>query len=176
MRYIRAAAVLAALSFVSACAWKRTPVPVISDTGSTALLVGTWSGEYNSRETGRSGSITFDMASEKDTAYCDVVMVPKVAQTFNVATHDRAASSVVQPPSFSQPLRIRFIRLGERRVSGTLDPYTDPDCDCRVTTTFDGRITSANTIEGTYITTGAGARISGGTWKVNRQKATATTN
>ena len=68
MRCIRAAMVVS-VTVLTACAWKRTPVPVISDSGSTALLVGAWSGEYSSRDTGRSGSITFEMATEKDTAY-----------------------------------------------------------------------------------------------------------
>jgi len=172
VRYISAAAVIA-LSVLSACAWKRTPVPVISDTGSSALLVGTWSGEYSSRETGRSGSITFEMASEKDTAFCDVVMVPKV-QTLQSTTREPQYQAM-RGESLAQPLKIRFIRLGEGRVSGTLDPYLDPECNCSVSTTFEGRIVTANTIEGTFITRGAGVQTSGGTWKVKRQAARAST-
>lgn len=171
MRYARGATVVA-LMVLTACAWKRTPVPIISDNGSAALLVGTWSGEYSSAETGRSGSITFDMASEKDTAYCDVVMVPKV-RTLQAATREQPGVQVVQAELFPQPLKVRFIRLGEGRVSGTLDPYLDPDCSCPVKTTFEGRITSANTIEGTFITSGTGVQTSSGTWKVNRQAARA---
>lgn len=174
MRYIRTAAIVAATILTAGCAWKRTPVPIISDTGSAALLVGNWSGEYSSRETGRSGSISFDLASEKDTAYCDVVMVPKV-QTFELTTGAQPQGPIVKPEALQQPLKIRFIRLGEGRVSGTLDPYRDPQCDCPVTTTFDGKITSADTIEGTYITRGSGIQSSTGTWKVNRQRTTAGT-
>ena len=167
MRYARRATVVT-LMVLTACAWKRTPVPIISDNGSAALLVGTWSGEYSSAETGRSGSITFDMASEKDTAYCDVVMVPKV-HTLQAATREQAGVQVVKPELFPQPLKVRFIRLGGSRVSGTLDPYLDPDCNCPVKTTFEGRITSVNTIEGTFVTSGTGVQTSSGTWKVNRQ-------
>ena len=175
MRYIRTATVAAISLLAVGFGWRRTPVPVYSETGSTALLVGTWSGEYSSRETGRSGSITFEMASEKDTAYCDVVMVPKV-HTFQIATHDRPDVQIAKTEANTPPLKIRFIRLGDGRVSGTLDPYTDPDCSCRVVTTFEGRITSANTIEGTYITRGAGVNQSStGQWKVKRQVNRAST-
>ena len=173
MRYERAAA-LAALLVLTACAWKRTPVPIISDNGSSALLVGAWSGEYSSAETGRSGSITFDMASEKDTAYCDVVMVPRV-NTFQGVTRDQPAVQALKSEAFAQPLKIRFIRLGEGRISGTVAPYLDPDCDCAVDTTFEGTLTSANTIEGTFITRGTDIQTSTGTWKVNRQRGRAST-
>jgi hypothetical protein len=167
MRYITAATVVA-LTALTACAWKRTPVPVISDSGSSALLVGTWSGEYSSRETGRSGSITFEMASEKDTAYCDVVMVPKV-HAFQTVAREQPAAQTMRPESLVQPLKIRFIRLGDGRVSGKLDPYLDPECNCQVNTTFEGTLNGANTIEGTFITSGTAVQTSSGTWKVKRQ-------
>jgi hypothetical protein len=173
MRYIRTAAVLA-LTALTACAWKRTPVPIISDTGSSALLVGTWSGAYSSAETGRNGSITFEMASEKDTAFCDVVMVPKF-NALQGLRRDELGGQVVKPLPMAQPLKIRFIRLGEGRISGTLDPYLDPECGCSVKTTFEGTLTSANTIAGTFITRGDGVQTSTGTWKVNRQDGRAST-
>ena len=174
MRHMRTAAIAAIAILAASCGWKRTAVPIIADTGSEALLVGQWSGEYGSRDTGRSGSITFDMASEKDTAYCDIVMVPKV-NAFQTGGPERANGSVIVPEALAQPLKIRFIRLGEGRVSGTLDPYIDPECNCRVTTTFQGKITTPNTIEGTYTTRGAGIQTSSGTWKVNRQRTSAST-
>ena len=173
MRCIKAASLVIALTAFTACSWKRTPVPIISDTGSSALLVGTWSGEYSSRETGRSGSITFEMASEKDTAYCDVVMIPKV-QTLQVATRDQAQAQMMKPESLPQPLKIRFIRLGEGQVSGTLDPYVNPECNCPVNTTFEGRVVDANRIEGTFMTRGVGVQTASGVWKVKRQSRAAT--
>lgn len=169
MRYTRVTLAAALVLSTAGCSWRRTPVPVISDIGSTALLVGDWSGEYSSRDTGRSGSITFAMASEKDTAYCDVVMVPKY-QTLRVTTQDRPDIPAVRPEALAEPLKIRFIRLGDGRVSGTLDPYVDPECGCRVTTTFDGKFTDANTITGSYVTRGSGLlHPTSGEWKVKRQ-------
>lgn len=116
MRY-QSVAVLALAATTAACGWRRTPVPVTSETGSVEALVGNWSGEYSSAETGRNGSITF-----------------------------------------------------------TLAPYNDPECGCRVITTFSGRFADANTIEGTYDTRGTsfGHTPSGGKWKVTRQTSTHT--
>ena len=172
MRYTRLAALLF-LPAVAACGWRKTPVTLIPETGSVALLVGVWSGEYSSPQTGRSGSITFDLASEKDTAFCDVVMIPKIQSIQRIGEGvDRA---IVRPQPSNQPLKVRFIRLGDQRVSGILEPYFDPECGCRVSTTFDGTITSANTIEGTYTSRGGSLEnsLSGGRWKVTRQKTSA---
>ncbi len=67
---------------------------------------------------------------------------------------------------------ITFIRKEGGTMNGTLDPYRAPDCDCTVTTTFQGTFTDANHIAGTYTTvpSKAGASVTGGTWKVTRIK------
>jgi hypothetical protein len=175
MRSVRSAFVLALALFSAGCGWRRTPVQVFSDTGSTGLLVGRWSGEYNSRETGRSGSISFELASEKDTAYCDVVMIPAV-QNLKIAVESSNQAPVVRQPVTAEPLKVKFVRLGEGRITGTLEPYADPDCACTVSTTFTGRFTGANRIEGTYVTSGrASGKSTTGQWKVARQTVAAAT-
>ena len=159
---------LAAL--LAACGWRRTPVPVIAELGSEALIVGTWSGDYHSSETGRAGSITFDMASEKDTAFCDVSMIPRF-QSVRM-TQENSGPAIARPAPPAEPLKVRFIRLGDGKVTGTMEPYVDPDCSCRVTTTFLGRFAGPNTIEGTYrsVPVGSGGIATTGTWKVVRDK------
>jgi hypothetical protein len=175
MKVFRGALTLTLAIAVAGCAWRRTPVPIISDTGSTGLLVGTWAGEYSSTQTGRSGSISFELASEKDTAYCDVVMVPSI-QSLRIANNAGTEGPAVRSLPAAEPLKLRFIRLGEGRVTGTLEPYKDPDCSCMVTTTFEGRFSAPNTIEGRYVTTGVEFRQeTGGRWKVTRQNNTSAT-
>lgn len=169
MRYIKIASAFAFAAFVAACSWRRTPVPVIAESGSIEALVGDWAGQYGSAETGRSGSITFQLASAKDTAYGDVVMVPRAGVPVAGKENMPMAVPVTQNPG--QPLTIRFVRLNGGLVSGTLAPYSDPECGCRVITTFQGRFTDPNTIEGTYDTrgTGFGHQPAEGQWKVTRQ-------
>jgi hypothetical protein len=172
---ITKAFIIAAVLSSTACGWRRTPVPVISDTGSVGLLVGSWTGEYTSGETGRSGSISFELASEKDTAYCDVTMIPAV-QNLRISTEPAAQSPALRQAPLPQPLKVRFIRLGEGRISGTLEPYVDPDCSCTVSTTFEGSFSSGNRIEGTYVTTGrVSSRSTNGKWKVTRKIIAAAT-
>lgn len=173
MRFTKLAPVLLLVA-VTACSWRKTPVTLIPETGSVALLVGVWTGEYSSLQTGRSGTITFDLASEKDTAFCDVVMTPKFQSIQTVG--EGTANAIVRPQPFAAPLKIRFIKLGDRRVSGILDPYVDPECGCKVTTTFDGTVTNGDTIEGTYssVSTGLNNAPTGGRWKVTRQKSVTT--
>lgn len=168
MRFLKSVAVIA-LAAAAACSWRRTPVPVIAESGSTEALVGEWSGQYSSADTGRSGSIMFQLASAKDTAYGDVVMVPRAHVP--VAGKENMPMAVPVAQNSGQPLTIRFVRMNAGLVSGTLAPYNDPDCGCRVITTFQGRFTDANTIEGTYDTrgTGFGHQPAEGQWKVTRQ-------
>jgi hypothetical protein len=142
---------------------------VISESGSTALLVGSWAGDYSSSQTGRSGSISFELESEKDTAYCDVMMVPKVGN-FRMATENRPDIPVVTQQSIGEPLKIRFIRLGDGRITGTLEPYTDPECNCKVSTTFEGILKGPDKIVGSYVTTGSDGYQSKGKWNVTRQR------
>ena len=168
MSYIRNAMLLC-LAVTTACSWRRTPVPVITDSGSTTALVGEWAGEYSSTQTGRSGSITFELANERDTAYGDVIMVPR-NQAVQIPARDPAQISGPQRQMASEPLSIRFVRMEGGRVSGTLSPYADPECGCRVITTFTGRFTGPDSIEGKYTTRGTdfGHVPIEGRWKVTR--------
>ena len=71
MRWMTGALVAVA---VAACGTRQAAVPVVGR--DVALLVGEWSGFYESAETGRSGSILFSLGAESDTARGDVVMIP----------------------------------------------------------------------------------------------------
>lgn len=176
MTHLRPAILFALTVAALGCSWRRTPVPVISDSGSITALVGEWNGDYNSSETGRSGSITFQLASEKDTAFGDVVMVPRV-HAVQSAMQERSGVNPTTTRAAPEPLKIRFVRMEGGRVSGKLAPYDDPDCGCRVITTFEGTFTDSNTIAGTYETHGAGLlhQAATGQWKVARQNSKITT-
>jgi hypothetical protein len=173
MRYNKSIAMIILAAGAVACGWRRTPVPVISDSVSIQALVGNWSGLYSSEETGRSGSIMFELASNKDTAYGDVLMVPRT-NVIPAVPSEHPGMPITQARKPGEPLTIRFVRMSGGSVTGTLDPYNDPDCGCRVVTTFAGRFTDSNTIEGTYSTKGTsiGHQPSAGQWKVTRHLST----
>ncbi|HJQ53022.1 MAG TPA: hypothetical protein VJ825_04170 [Gemmatimonadaceae bacterium] len=162
--------VVAGATAALACASKPTPISVAGDSGDRASLAGKWVGEYSSPSTGRSGSIVFNLSPSGDAANGDVVMIPRgygrALQPYNVG--NTASGAGVQNTTPSQVLTIKLVRVSGDTVSGVLDAYRDPECDCPVQTTFVGRL-NGDTIEGTFSTTGrpaAGPQT--GTWRVKR--------
>jgi len=154
-----------------ACATKPTPITVTGDPSDRASLAGKWSGEYQSASTGRSGSIVFNLSSSGDAANGDVVMIPrgygKALARFDQTT---ATGGTIQNTNNSQVLTIRLVRVSGDTVSGVLDAYRDPQCDCAVETTFTGTV-NGDTIDGTYTTRGTQANApQTGTWRVKRNK------
>lgn len=156
------ALMILAASWLPACSSSKNPAPPVPVAGSDAsALDGRWEGEYSSEATGRSGSIVFELESGDRVARGDVYMKPK----------EGATSSL---PGASQPipqiLNINFVSASGGIVTGTMDPYRDPQCDCEVQTTFVGRV-AGDTIEGTFTTTPSGsAPITTGRWKIARKK------
>jgi hypothetical protein len=155
-------ALLIAAAASSGCK-SSNPSPHVPVAGSdVAALAGRWEGEYSSEATGRSGSIVFELKRGDRVAHGDVYMKPR----------DLAVESAL--PGASQPipqiLTINFVSASGGVLTGTMDPYLSPDCDCEVQTTFVGRL-SGDTIEGTFTTTPTGAAaITTGRWKMNRVK------
>jgi len=161
-----------AVALLAGCRSLQTPVPVMGPQSDMSALVGDWSGEYTSPETGRSGSISFTLQAGKDTAIGSVVMVPK-AQNLPVNAGVAADRPAVMGSATQKPgslLTIRFVRLEGSQILGTLDPYRDPDCGCQLATTFRGEFKDPSTIEGTFNTVGSGMEHlpSSGRWKVTR--------
>ena len=153
------------LAFLVACtATPPPPVAVGGDQAAMAALDGEWTGEYWSGSTGRRGSIRFMMESDAHAAWGDVWMSP--------APHERVATDPAAAPPHAgaaEPLQIRFVKVGQGGVvSGTLEPYRDPQCACMVSTTFHGTITG-DRIRGTYTTRGPRTHLeTGGEWEARR--------
>lgn len=148
------------------CASRPDPVPISGSSSAIGALAGTWLGQYEGRESGRSGSITFIISASGDSAFGDVVMVsdPNLGTIRPVHSAEEHMTHVRS----AQALRIDFVAVAGGSVTGTLEPYIAPDCNCRVTTTFTGRH-SGNAIEGTFVTRGPSFEQHG-TWRVVRDR------
>ncbi|MEN8143864.1 MAG: hypothetical protein ABFS14_02840 [Gemmatimonadota bacterium] len=155
---------VAVFAVLSACASNPQPVPVEGDRGSLANLTGEWSGTYAGAESGRSGSIVFRLEADADTAYGDVLMVPRASRPV-----PREGQPAAGPPEdLPEVIAIRFVEARADSVRGELDDYRDPDCGCQLRTVFEGQV-SANRMEGTFRTWHLeGGEIHSGTWKVER--------
>jgi hypothetical protein len=153
-----------------ACATKPTPVTVAGEAGDRVSLAGKWTGEYSSSVTGRSGSIVFNLSPSGDAASGDVVMVPRgLDRPLTPYNSGNATVAGVQSPPTSQVLTIKLVRVSGDTVSGVMDAYRDPQCDCAVVTTFTGRM-SGDTIDGTFTTRGnQSVAQQSGTWRVTRK-------
>lgn len=167
LRWILGAALAAA---AAACASTREPrVPVSISPADLSRLGGEWTGEYASAATGRSGSIVFHLTADVDSAHGDVIMVPRSTGVPLRRAVYTGGDVQPQQPQQATELTIRFARFEGDRVTGMMDPYTDPGCNCPVVTRFEGTV-RGNRIEGTFTTSGSPAgQAATGTWSVERR-------
>src|SRR3954467_5037891 len=162
--------VFAALSTsIVGCINRSSSIGVTSSDFDLNPLVGEWRGDYNSAATGRTGTIAFTLRAGEGAASGNVVMIPRADSL--LTDEEREALSSTSSPAKSV-LKIHFVRKEGGSVNGTLDPYRDPDCNCLVTTTFQGVLRDARTIEGTFTTVPStpGGSVTGGKWKATRVK------
>jgi hypothetical protein len=158
--------VTAIAAAVWACSTSPGPVPVVADEGELLQLAGEWQGYYDSPAVDRHGSIVFNLEAGRDTAYGDVTMVPRGWTRPLGPEEDPAAAARGAP--IPEVLQIRFIRVEYGVVSGTMEPYKDPDCGCSVYTTFTGQL-KGNVIEGKFTARPGDGPPYQGTWMVTRK-------
>jgi hypothetical protein len=154
---------------LAACAAPPPPPPVSVDANRKDLdaLAGEWSGDYFSGATGRTGSIRFTLNAEEGAVYGTVLMFPQGRSSAMEPANRQAPGP--DAPRGGQPLSIRFIVIEDGVVSGTLEPYKDPDCDCFLSTTFTGRV-HGDVIQGGFVSHGGPGRVTqDGRWKVTRK-------
>jgi hypothetical protein len=147
----------------------QTPIPLAGATADVASLAGRWEGSYSSVETGRSGSISFTLTANGDTALGDVIMIPRGFGRPLQAWNHGAAPAGATPPR-TAVLTISFVRVAQDRITGTLAPYVDPATGERLNTTFEGQ-RKGDVIEGRFTTRSAGGSATQtGQWKVTRRQ------
>jgi hypothetical protein len=162
---MRRTLVVLALAGLGACQYRPTPVPLLGDAAGIAALRGEWTGEYWSGASERRGALNFTISTRADSAFGDVLMFTPLGQ--QIRPVDSGEQHRMHSAS-TQALRIDFVRVGAGMVSGTLEPYIAPDCDCQVSTTFTGNVVG-DTIRGTFITNGPQGGIRDGRWTMARR-------
>jgi hypothetical protein len=143
------------------------PIPVRGSPADVAAIVGEWDGTYESDDGQRSGSIDFHLQAARDTAFGDAVMIPR---GLNRPLQAQDVRPGVTPASeIPRPLVIRFVRVEGGEVSGELESYYDPSCECRKVTSFRGRL-KGNTLKGKYRAyRELGGPPEEGEWRVDRK-------
>jgi len=159
---------LAAVTVTAAACARSTPgIELASSDFDLQPLVGQWRGTSTSSQTGRTGTIAFTLRAGESAASGGVVIFPKPDSL--LTPEEREAMENISDRTV---VKIHFIRKEGGTVSGELDPYRDPECNCIATTKFQGSFTNASTIEGNFTTvpSAPGGRVTGGRWKVTRVK------
>src|SRR5258706_2175740 len=158
--------VLGALT-LGACGASPAPVPLGGSSSDVSALAGDWVGDYSGAESGRSGSISFTLRAATDSAFGNVVMIPAGLGRPLMPWRGENMTGAAQVPT-STVLTIRFVRVEQGHVSGTLDPYADPQTGSRLITTFSGEL-KGNSIAGTYTTRLPSGDTQTGRWSVQRR-------
>ena len=155
------------VTLVAGCRYRPDPVPLHGSPAELVRLAGQWVGEYQGIDSRRSGSITFTITARGDSAFGDVLMVPRGSEV-PIFPEDRGVAHEAHERS-PELLHIEFVAVAGGRVAGTLEPYLAPDCSCVVRTTFTGAV-AGEAISGTFLTLGAAGLEQRGTWRVIRGK------
>jgi hypothetical protein len=143
-------------------------VPIRGEPRWVTSLAGEWNGTYIRDDRQREGTIWFALKDGEGHAYGDVRMAPQHASPY--VRHDPDAAW--QWRDTLGVLAIRFVSVAEVGLEGSLEPYWDPDCRCRATTTFRGRL-SGKRLSGTFLTRHEDGSLATGRWQAQRTRAIA---
>src|SRR5690349_19050115 len=132
-------------TITTGCARSTPGIELRSSDFDLEPLVGQWRGNFISTQPGRTGTIAFTLRAGESAAAGNVVLFQKPDSL--LTPEEREAISNVPERTV---LKIHFVRKEGGDVNGALDSYHDPECDCTVTTSFQGRFTNPTTIEGGY--------------------------
>ena len=147
------------------CAANPDPVPLVASPGAVSRLAGEWRGSFESDQSGRAGSILFRIEAGSDTAHGDVLMVPGQMNAPRPSIYEMPAPGV--EPAL---LRVRFVQVASDVVRGELAEYRDPQCGCRLRTTFEGTV-RGDEISGTFTSVHLETALRQvGRWRVERTR------
>ncbi|HUF35411.1 MAG TPA: hypothetical protein VMN37_05640 [Gemmatimonadales bacterium] len=143
----------------------EAPVPVEGSELDLAALAGTWSGSYHADGGSGHETIVFDLVAGADTARGQVEMTFAPA----LALYGEGAEKHELARRPCTAIDIAVVRVEGRTVRGTLAPYWNPACDCRMVSVFEGEL-AGDAMAGTFSTRheSGGAPLSTGRWRVDR--------
>jgi hypothetical protein len=137
---------------LAACATSNSNVAVEGNDLDVSLLAGKWEGTYEGAASGRKGVVSLDLAGGNRVAEGKVLM------------------NSLNDPTNARELSITFMKVGGRKLVGSITPYTDPQCSCTVETEFTGTLTG-DTISGTFASAPQGKpKQQAGTWSATRKR------
>lgn len=164
------AGLILAAGLLSACHSTMPMVAVEVEPDALSAMAGHWEGSYESEQNGREGRVEFRLTARGDTAQGEVLMLPALVNEPYQGSA-RGEPTEGRPARIPVSLAIRFVRIEQGQVLGTLDPYIDPDCGCQVTTNFIGSI-DGDDVRGIFAIRGQKSWLAFGEWRAHRMHRT----
>jgi len=151
------------------CSLAMHPVHVDAHAADWTALAGDWRGDYSITGRDRHGVIEFRLKALEHEAAGDVLMI---SDRFGwpVTGMPPKDGSPRRPPDFTQLLTIRFVAADRGMIRGTMEPYWDPDRECRAWATFLGSA-DGDVVTGSFSSIcDDRTRILRGRWRVERRR------
>ena len=160
-----------ALAASTGCGLAMHPVRFAARPAAWETLSGDWRGDYTIAGSDRRGSIMFRLTAATHEALGDVLMIPdRSAEPYRGSRNAPESPSRLHRDD-TQLLSIRFVAADNGLVRGSLDPYWDPDRQCRAWASFIGSV-DGDVIAGPFISVCEdGVRTLQGRWRVTRRPA-----
>lgn len=133
-------------------------------------LVGEWQGEYVADDPDRrQGSLAFTLVAGSNDAHGSLTMSAAGGdRVFDRYRSERTPSTSADTTLRAELPAIQFVRVMGSKVSGTIDAYWDPDCQCPAVMTLHGDL-QGDSIDGTFRATYDGKKPDlTGKWTVKR--------
>ncbi len=168
MRRAALTASLAVLFANTGCSLTMRPVHVAASHIQWEALAGEWRGTYRMDGYDRHGTIAFKLAAIEEQASGEVLMIPeRTGWPYTMNGPMQGPPSGRMEPR-TQLLTIRFVEAADGTVSGTMDPYWDPDRQCTAHATFTGLI-DGNSVSGSVNSVcDDNVRVLHGRWRARR--------
>jgi hypothetical protein len=121
------------------------PVPLEGSRTALDSLSGNWEGTYRASGASRHGVLRFNLRPGADTAFGEVeITFARALRLYGDSPEETL------PRSPCRVIDIALVRFDDGTIRGSLAPYWDPDCECLTLTAFEGRLTQADQVEGTF--------------------------
>jgi len=173
MRGILVSSMMGALIASSAgCSLAMRSVPLSASHVQWEALAGRWRGTYEMDAYDRRGTVAFDLVAIEEQASGEVLMIPERTgwPYTQFGPGAKPPGDRVEPRT--ELLTIRFVEALGGTLSGTLDPYWDPDRKCTAHASFTG-VVAGDSISGSVTSVCEDdVKVLRGQWRARRSPAT----
>jgi hypothetical protein len=161
--------VLAVALLAPGCTLAMRPVTIGGAPADWEALSGDWRGDYWMNAYDRHGTIGFNLVAGSGEASGEVLMISD-RYGWPYMWNPPRPGVPPWPDSRTELLTIRFVRADRGLISGTMEPYWDPDRRCRAAASFLGSL-AGDVVKGTFTSACEDDfRILNGRWRVERKR------